>query len=245
MGDPIEPGDDTPRRRASRAGVVLQLEFRSASHLLVTYCTNLSRGGLFVPTSSPVPTGTRVTLALSVPGESTPAPLSAEVRWVRHFDAAEGPAGMGLAFDDIDDVLGDRIDDLVARFVPLRIVLVGERPNALTHLAGMVESLVACETEVYDIEDAIADPKGFVGADLALVEVENDEAALGLLRTLAGLELAPPRIALCEAKSELRRRAVAYARVVGMPIDPGELRTAVLESVAQVEEAPGPRLAAP
>ncbi len=242
MDDEIEPDDETPRRRANRAGVVLQLEFRSASHLLVTYCTNLSRGGLFVPTASPVPTGTRVTLSLSVPGESAPAPLSAKVRWVRHFDAAEGPAGMGLAFEGIDEVLGDRIDELVSRFMPLRIILVGERPSSLHHLAGMVRSLVTCETEIYDLEDAIADPQGFRGADLVLVELDSGESALGIVRTLAGLDPAPPRIGLCEAQSELRGRAAAYARIVGTPIDPGELRTAVLESVAQVEEAPGPRV---
>ncbi|MBK8720630.1 MAG: PilZ domain-containing protein, partial [Deltaproteobacteria bacterium] len=80
--------DPSHRRRAPRASVVLQLQYRSTSHLLVSYCTNLSRGGLFVPTQEPLSPGSRLTVSLQVPGAMEPIEAEAEVRWVRAFDAS-------------------------------------------------------------------------------------------------------------------------------------------------------------
>lgn len=224
------------RRRAARASVVLQLAYRSASHLLVSYCTNLSRGGLFVPSTSPMPAGTRLTLSLAVPGEPAAVELHAEVRWTRAFDAIEGPAGMGLAFEGIDEVLGDRIDDLVKRFQPLRIELVGDHLPTLHDVASQVKTLVSCETRERPMAAiGVIEPE-LLGADLLIVEIGEDPApALALLRRVAGHEGAPPRVALCDGRADVRARAIALARVIGTPIEPTELRRSVLESVAQVD----------
>ncbi len=225
-----------PRRRAPRKSVVLQLAYRSASHLLVSYCTNLSRGGLFVPSTEPLPPGTRLSLSLTVPGDADPIELHAEVRWVREFDALEGPAGMGLAFEDIDQVLGDRVDAIIAQFVPLRVELVGDHAATLAHVASIVRTLVTCHPRERSVAEAAASVDDVGGADLLILEVgASPEAALAVLRELAALPHAPPRIALCDARNEARTRCISLARVVGTPIDPGELREAVLDSVAQVD----------
>ena len=79
--------EDKGRRSTPRVDVVLQLQYRSAGHLLVNYCTNLSRGGLFVPSTEPLPVGTQLQLELTVPGDATTTVLEGEVRWVRQFDA--------------------------------------------------------------------------------------------------------------------------------------------------------------
>ena len=93
MGE--EPGDSfDSRRRDRRASLVLPLEYRNAGHLLVSYCTNLSRGGLFLPTPEPLPVGATVTLVLRVPNRDRPVTLEAKVRWIRDSDSTRGPAGM-------------------------------------------------------------------------------------------------------------------------------------------------------
>jgi uncharacterized protein (TIGR02266 family) len=227
-------GDDA--RRSARAGVVLQLEYRSASHLLVSYCTNLSRGGLFVPSTDPLPAGTRVALTLSIPGEDESFDLFAEVRWVRQFDASEGPAGMGLAFDGIDRVLGDRIDEIVAQFVPLQIELVGSNAQLLGSAAAMIRPLVSCETFARAIDQTAETIAELARADLVVVEIGSDAApALELLRRLAAQPHPPPRLALCDGRNPAWPRVVPLARIVQTPVDPTDLRTCVLESVAQVE----------
>lgn len=235
--DPDEPTPDhAARRRAPRASVVLQLAYRSASHLLVSYCTNLSRGGLFVPSSEPLPPGTRLSLSLTVPGDDEPIELHAEVRWVRQFDALEGPAGMGLAFEDIDELLGDRVDSIVARFVPLRVALVGDHAATLGHVGSIVRTLVTCTTEERSVAAAIAAVEDVATCDLLVVEIGPDaEQGLTLLRQLAARASGPPRVALCDTRGDVRARCIPLARIVGTPIDPGELREAVLESVAQVD----------
>jgi uncharacterized protein (TIGR02266 family) len=200
MDDDEMAGEEA--RRSARAGVVLQLEYRSASHLLVSYCTNLSRGGLFVPSTEPLAPGSRLGLTLSIPGDERSIDLQAEVRWVRQFDAAEGPAGMGLAFDGIDEVIGDRIDDLVKQFVPLRVDLVGQHQQVLTSVAAMIRALVSCETLTHTYEARPSAATELAYADLVVVEVGNDaEPALGLLRSLAALPYPPPRLALCDSRN--------------------------------------------
>jgi uncharacterized protein (TIGR02266 family) len=229
-------GSDEPERRGGRrAGCVLQLQYRSASHLLVSYCTNLSRGGLFVPSQQPLAPGTRLVVTLDVPGVPEPAEIEAEVRWVRGFDSLEGPAGMGLQFDGIDGLLGKRIDDLVSRFQPLHVDLVGERSERLDHIAAVVRSLVTCETQHHGLRAELADR--LVDSDLVIIDLSSrPETALMLLRELSLKVVAPPRLALCpEAETDLRNRAVRWARVVPVPIDAEDLNACVLETVAQVE----------
>jgi uncharacterized protein (TIGR02266 family) len=229
-------GSDEPERRGGRrAGCVLQLQYRSASHLLVSYCTNLSRGGLFVPSQQPLPPGARLVLTLEVPGVPEPVEIDAEVRWVRGSDSLEGPSGMGLQFEGVDSQLGARIDDLVARFQPLHVDLVGERSERLDHIAAVVRSLVTCETQQHALRAELSDR--LVDSDLVIIDLSSrPETALTLLRELSLKVVAPPRLALCpEAESDLRTRAIRWARVVPIPIDAEDLRTCVLETVAQVE----------
>jgi uncharacterized protein (TIGR02266 family) len=222
------------RRRDQRASLVLPLEYRNAGHLLVSYCTNLSRGGLFLPTPEPLPVGETLTLVLRVPGRDRPVTMEAKVRWARDSDSVRGPAGMGVPFHDIDGVLGDTIDAIVARFVPLRVDLVGARPAAWHHVAALVRSLLTCETHEHrlapDLAPALRD------SDLVVVDLERyPDRGIVVLEELGALPRPPPRIALCPGRDDdLRPKAAALARVVPTPVDNRELRQQVLEAVAEV-----------
>jgi uncharacterized protein (TIGR02266 family) len=231
---PRDDSEGASRRNASRAGVVLQLQYRNAGHLLVSYCTNLSRGGLFLPARDPLAPGTRITLSLDVPGKAEQVTLAAQVRWIRQEDAADGPAGMGLAFENVDAALGAHIDGIVADFQPMEIVLIGERPRVIASLGAKVRSLVTCTTTHRAVDPDRAPT--LTGVDLVIVDVDSaPEPSLRLLERLAEFERPPPRLALCDPKSgTVWSRAIALARVVKTPIESDALRKSVLETLTQV-----------
>jgi uncharacterized protein (TIGR02266 family) len=234
MNELNDSGDSgSGRRRAPRADTVLRLHYRNAGHLLVSYCTNLSRGGLFVASKTPQSVGTKLTLSLAIPDSKDPARLQAEVRWVREIDAPEGPAGMGLAFDDVDDVLGERIDGIVSAFDPLQIAVIGSSERMNAFIGAQLRSLVTCETRFFDLA---ADAPGKVGnVDLVVIDIDNI-SGLAVLHALSQRPKAPPRVAICAAdNANVRGRALKLARVVTKPIDVEELRTSVLETLTAVE----------
>lgn len=230
-----EPNDDpSHRRRAPRAGLVLPLEYRNAGHLLVSYCTNLSRGGLFLSTPEPLPKGSPVTLSLRVPGRDHPVTLEAVVQWVRQSDSDGGPAGMGVSFSDVDAIMGTTIDSIVAGFAPLRIDLVGARPAAWHHVAALLRGLLTCETNEHRLGTELV-PK-LQDADLVIVDLERfAERGISVLEQLGALPRPPPRLALCPARDDaLRQKAAALARVVPTPVDNRDLRQQVMEAVGEV-----------
>jgi uncharacterized protein (TIGR02266 family) len=224
------------RRRAARADLVLQLQYRNAGHLLVSYCTNLSRGGLFICSSEPLSPGSRLTLTLAIPGEPDPVALDAVVKWTRQFDADEGPAGMGVAFDDVDDLLGEQIDHIVSNFAPLQVVLVGGRAGVREHVAAQVRSLVSCETRSYETPPSAA---SLAEVDLVVVDLDADpDGGLILLEDLHALERPPPCVGICDpTASRTWSRGLHHARMVASPVDADDLRQCVLEAVTQVGAA--------
>ncbi len=213
---------------------MLPLEYRNAGHLLVSYCTNLSRGGLFLPTPEPLAHGDELTLSLRVPGRDRPVSVDAVVQWTREKDSPGGPAGMGVSFRDVDALLGDTIDGIVAGFSPLRVELVGARPAAWHHVAALVRSLLTCETREHrlapDLSPTLRD------ADLVIVDLERyAERGIMVLEELGTLPRPPPRLALCPGRDDaLRTQAATLARVVPTPVDNRELRQQVLEAVSEV-----------
>lgn len=61
---------------------------------------NLSEGGLFLRTSTPLPHGSRATVRFG--GTHTQVEAAATVVWSRPDAGEAGPAGMGLRFDGVD-----------------------------------------------------------------------------------------------------------------------------------------------
>ncbi len=73
---------------------------------------NLSEGGLFLRTSTPLERGARTVVRF---GDSSNPQIeaTAEVVWARNNEGAEGPPGMGLMFVDVDDNRRQEIRKLV------------------------------------------------------------------------------------------------------------------------------------
>ncbi|PRP93485.1 PilZ domain protein [Enhygromyxa salina] len=215
--------------------MVLEVRYRNAGQFLVSYCTNLSRGGLFVSTHEPEPVGTELVLSLRVPDRKLPVTLRARVQWNRTEDEADGPAGMGLSFADVDGVLGEHIDQLVTNAEPLSIALVGRSDHASAHLHALLRSLVTCQTRQLALRPGVVQLIGQV--DLLVIDVDGDpNNALDLILNLQQRTEKPPILALCGARDpELRARVSRHARIVPTPVDKRELQLKVLETLGQVQ----------
>ncbi|HMG57094.1 MAG TPA: TIGR02266 family protein, partial [Kofleriaceae bacterium] len=114
-------------REYDRIPYSVQVEFRTASSFLVAYSVNLSRGGIFIETDSEVPAGVLLALDLHVPGAGL-LQLVGLVAWRRGIDSPDGPAGLGIEFQDVAPQLGSTIDKLVSLFQGVQILLLsGDR----------------------------------------------------------------------------------------------------------------------
>jgi uncharacterized protein (TIGR02266 family) len=79
---------------------------------------NLGRGGLFLQTDSPVPTGKRLSLEIHIIGQPAPWSALGRVAWARWLADDEGPAGMGLTLIDVEDDVSAALEALVERLSP-------------------------------------------------------------------------------------------------------------------------------
>jgi uncharacterized protein (TIGR02266 family) len=72
---------------------------------------NLSEGGLFLQTSSPLERGSRTKLRLELQGDGE-FQVEGTVVWAR-FTGSEAPAGMGLQFEALDTAAREKLRRLV------------------------------------------------------------------------------------------------------------------------------------
>jgi uncharacterized protein (TIGR02266 family) len=125
--------------------VIVQLAYRSPAAFLVAYATQLSKGGVFVETASPLAAGAPVTLHLATPPATTVV-LTAQVAWVRAPATPGQPAGMALALTSPQDALGAAVDGVAFGFRGVCVLLrTGEAaPRAI--LSRYLRSIVSsCE----------------------------------------------------------------------------------------------------
>lgn len=79
---------------------------------------NLSEGGLFLRTSTPLTLGSRAVLRFGEPGVEA----AATVVWARSSETSGGPAGMGLQFVEVDEPRREQIRRLLERELRPRAV---------------------------------------------------------------------------------------------------------------------------
>jgi uncharacterized protein (TIGR02266 family) len=110
MKQPLVPDG----RRARRLHHDLVVTYRSVGRFLSDWVTDISRGGLFINSRSPLPVGTVVKLIIQLPGAAFPFDLVGRVQrtvpWGNELDLAPG---MGIEFTDVDRDKRDRIDAFV------------------------------------------------------------------------------------------------------------------------------------
>jgi uncharacterized protein (TIGR02266 family) len=89
------------RRRYPRLTLRVRVAIESPGRAPIEgTATTLGAGGLFVPTSDPLPLHAPLVVRFHLPGDDAELCFDAHVAWTRA--AASGSAGMGIAFDDAD-----------------------------------------------------------------------------------------------------------------------------------------------
>ncbi len=96
----LERASDFEGRREPRTQKTLSLAFKERASFIKAYSLNISSGGLFVRTRTPLPKGRRFLLKLQLPEISEPLKIQSEVAWIRTGGGEAGgeSPGMGLKF---------------------------------------------------------------------------------------------------------------------------------------------------
>ncbi|HET8733133.1 MAG TPA: TIGR02266 family protein [Anaeromyxobacteraceae bacterium] len=109
-------GASDDKRRANRLEHELPVAYRSVGSFLTDWATNISQGGMFINTRSPLPVGTDVKILIQLPTMEFPVGLSGKVmRVVEHDRAAQVAPGMAIQFTDVDPSRREQIESLVER----------------------------------------------------------------------------------------------------------------------------------
>lgn len=106
------PDERRGSKRAHISGVRVTYESASGERVEAD-ALDLSTGGLFVRTSTPLGVGKRITLDIQVFGEPSSWSALGRVVWVRPQAAPGMPAGMGVKLIDVEDSVVAAIETLV------------------------------------------------------------------------------------------------------------------------------------
>jgi uncharacterized protein (TIGR02266 family) len=171
-----------PDRRQPRLPIKLEVEYRTAGAFLVSYSVNLSKGGIFIETETPLPVGAQIDLQFEVPGAGA-LQVSGVVAWARQgaFDGL--PDGMGIQFENLDEQYGGIIDGLVRNFVGLTVLVVAASPDRLSLIGRYVRSIISCEI-LEATDEPVAEVALDGGPDLVVVDLDL-KSELGLKTILA------------------------------------------------------------
>jgi myo-inositol-1(or 4)-monophosphatase len=102
------------RRGFRRAELKMAITYQSGEEFKTDYTQNLSEGGLYVQTSTPLPVGTKLEVDLAVPSLQQPLKIQGLVVWAQQASrGGRGVPGMGIQFLAMEPA--DR--ELIARLV--------------------------------------------------------------------------------------------------------------------------------
>ena len=222
----------SPGRKFGRVPCGVKVGFRSPSAFLISYATNLSRGGMFLETEQPLAVNTELLLSLDVPSHGT-VELSARVAWIRSINESGGPEGMGLEFSQVAPEVGQVIDRLVAAFEGIQVALLSRDGRSSVAVARAIRAAIA-SAEIVEISEvslleAVSDDCELVVID-ADSELDGGDKALAVVRNME-----PPLPAILLSAVADRRARAARAGAIGLSAPPvaGELGKAALSALGR------------
>lgn len=113
------------RRLCIRAPMEIPVQLIHDGEIKDMLSHNIGEGGIYLPTSTPLPRQSEVGLHFKLPGLRTLFKFKGQVVHTQNHDTDEIPAGMGLRFLDlspaIDAVLGMYMENFLVKQVPVAI----------------------------------------------------------------------------------------------------------------------------
>jgi uncharacterized protein (TIGR02266 family) len=99
----IDKASDFISRKHPRIQKVLALSYEDHNGFIEAYAGNISQGGLFIKTKSPLEPGEEFLLKLKLPGISNPLIIDCKVVWTKKGgEKTKQPPGMGVKFSKLD-----------------------------------------------------------------------------------------------------------------------------------------------
>jgi len=96
-----------------RVELQVEVTLESDHNFYTGLSSNVSEGGLFVATTTPLPMGTRLLVRFALEGDDAPIDAVGEVCWLRPR-SADFPMGFGMRFLEISDEALARVATFVA-----------------------------------------------------------------------------------------------------------------------------------
>jgi uncharacterized protein (TIGR02266 family) len=100
------------RRESIRVPVHLRVSFDSYGEVSKSLMTNLSRGGLFISTSTPLEIGTRICLRIQINQSETELEVRGEVASINIKPSGSAGSGMGISFGELTPEQQKAVDEL-------------------------------------------------------------------------------------------------------------------------------------
>jgi uncharacterized protein (TIGR02266 family) len=222
-------------RRFGRVPVALEVRYASACAFLVAYTTNLSKGGLFLETPTPLPVGSEIELTINAPHAPEPMVVQGRVAWVRDQSDPEGhPVGMGVQFEQIEQRYGAVIDHIVSRFEGVCILVVSTSAATRGAIVRSLKSIITAQVvEGEDITTVVQVLNARV--DLAIIDLDDGEQGeVALLAARDRAEHPVPVIALArDEETRLRGGELGADEALPNPAPFGPLQQAVIRCLAK------------
>jgi uncharacterized protein (TIGR02266 family) len=227
--------DDPEHRRSQRVPIALGLEYRSAGAFLVAYSTNLSKGGLFVETSAPLPIGTSVTLRLKTP-HSQACEVEGMVAWIRAEARGPGqPAGMGIDVETPPEQYGSVVDEIAHSFSGIQMLLGTGEPAPRAILSRYLRSILSCEVLDVDYARGIDDIPHLI--DLAVIDLDSSgpsgDQLVRSLRQRPDTSTVPIIVLAQSERDRVRGHELGADEALTNPPLFAELQAAVVRSIAK------------
>jgi uncharacterized protein (TIGR02266 family) len=226
-------------RSEPRFPISLEVSYRTASAFLVSYSVNLSKGGIFIETDTPLPHGEKLSLHFEVPTVGTLA-VEGIVAWSRTVKEAgeqNMPPGIGIRFDALDVQYGEKIDALVRDFVGLTVLVVAGSADRLSLLGRYVRSVISCEILEAGTPEVAEVSLEQQAPDLVVVDLDaGRELGFAAVRAAKRGNASVPVILLAgsaEARAEGRTHGADHS--LSTPPSHTELRTAIIRCLSRPE----------
>jgi uncharacterized protein (TIGR02266 family) len=102
---------------SSTQPVRIRLRFASFDALIDKFAPNITRGGVFIASRTPLPTGSTFAFEIQLAGGEVALAGDGKVTWVKPFDPAapQKPHGMGVQFLRLDNPSRDLLNKILAR----------------------------------------------------------------------------------------------------------------------------------
>jgi uncharacterized protein (TIGR02266 family) len=99
------------RRTSARLPIEMWVEELTDGSQVFRRAGNVSRGGMHLDHTIPIPVGTRVRLQFTLPGDNNPIVVTAEIVSI----ATNNVLGMGVKFVEVEPITQNRIDAYLLR----------------------------------------------------------------------------------------------------------------------------------